>query len=77
MSEENYSKTIRNLTITEICTYGLGKDIIGLDIKDRIRDAIAKVLNKEPNFLDDDQKLYCFKKSQKCSEENEYKVTFY
>ena len=64
MSEETYSKTIRNLTITELCTYGLGKDIIGLDIKDRIRDAVAKVLNKEPTFLDNEQKLYCFKRSR-------------
>ena len=64
MSEETYSKTLRHLTITEICTYGLAKDIIGLDIKDRLKDAIAKILNKEPTFLDDESKIFYFKKSR-------------
>ena len=64
MSEEKYSKTIRNFTITELCVYGLAHNIIGLELKDRIRDALAKVLNKQPNFLDEPEKVFYFKKSK-------------
>ena len=64
MSEEKYSKTIKNFTIPEICVYGLAHNIIGLELKDRIRDALAKILNKQPNFLDEPEKVYYFKKSK-------------
>lgn len=64
MSVEKYSKTVRNFTIPEICVYGLAHKIVGLEIKDRVRDAIAKVLNKEPNFLDEPDRVYYFTKSK-------------